>query len=233
MKSLFRVFFLMMAAVFIALPSGHASPVDSVDESYDFHKIKNVMIYDIDLSSQTSLTASDITSLQQNFRMQAEKLLEIPSLDKVKLNRKISLAIGKDLDVIEKNNPDEYATLVNDNLRVVADIYVKSELVEYSIGTYTIPAHTDWKTVTDYDTYRDKDGHTHTVSRERTIPVYVPEQHGPYTHVKMRFSSYDTTTGKVIFTREEIREEDNSRDCLDTYNKIVRSYFRDLRKKIK
>lgn len=232
MRSLFRIFFLTLAAVFIALPSGYASPVDSVDESYDFHKIKNVMIYDIDLSGQ-ELSDSDKTSLQQNFRMQAEKLLEIPSLDKVRLNRKISLAIGKDLDVIEKNNPEEYAALVNSNLRVVADIYVKSELIDYTIGTYTIPAHTDWKTVTDYDTYRDKDGHTHTVSHQRTIPVYVPEQQGPYTHVKMRFYSYDALTGKVIFTREETREDDDSRDCLDTYNKIVRSYFRDLRKKIK
>ena len=232
MKSLFRVFFLMLAAVFLALPHVSASPVDSVDPSYDFHQIKNVMIYDIDLTDSAH-TDSEAASLQQNFHMQAAKLLEIPSIDKERLNRKISLAIGRDLDVIEKSDVEEYTSLVKDNLKAVADIYVHSELVSYTIGTYTIPAHTDWKTVTEYDTYRDSNGITHTISHQRTVPIFVPEQSGPYTNVKLRFSAYDAKTGKVIFTREELRQEQDSNDRLDTYNKIVRSYFRDLKKKIK
>ncbi|MBE6098355.1 MAG: hypothetical protein E7198_11330 [Schwartzia succinivorans] len=233
MKSLFRFFLLTLTVFFLTAPTGNASPVDSVDSSYDFHNIKNVMIYDIVLSDDTERTESEAASLQQNYHMQAEKLLEIPSINKERLNRKISLAIGKDLDVIEKTNPEEYAELVRQNMRAAVDIYVNAELASYTIGTYTIPAHTEWKTVTDYDTYKDKDGHTHTVTRQRTVPVYVPEQSGPYTHVKIRFTSYDAKTGKVIFTREELREENDSRNCLETYNKIVRSYFRDLRKKIK
>ena len=37
----------------------------------------------------------------------------------------------------------------------------------------------------------------------------------------------------LLTLTEELRQEQDSNDRLDTYNKIVRSYFRDLKKKIK
>jgi len=113
------------------------------------------------------------------------------------------------------------------------DIYIEASLLEYSHGSYVIPAHTDWRTEDRTDSFVDREGRVQTVVHPITYPVYVPDETVPTVGIKVRFNVYDAKTGNEIMSREESRYRGRSDDPRSMYNRAVESFFNDLKKKIK
>ena len=225
-----KLFLCLLACLTLFAAPAAASKNDWTDKAYDFHKINTAVVYDIDLSQ--AKPDSDIVSrnLQELFQKKAERM-HLVQLTPEQASRKISLKLYKDLDALQKTAPDEAAALFNDNLKSVADIYIKASLDEYSVGGYVVPAHTEWRDRQESYTWTDRDGHSHTDTRTISYPEYVPEHYVSTVTVKVRFDAYDAATGKAIFSREESRTRDSEDNPHDVYERIISSFFGDINDK--
>lgn len=196
------------------------------DNNYNFKSVQTAWIEDIDLSGVT--LDSDITQkcLLEYYQKQ-ETRPKWQVLTKDQINRKISLLEWQDLDTLATTDPDKAKTLWDQDLPKIANVHVTAKLTRYDQTSKIIPAHTEWETRETYDTYRDKDGHTYTVTHYYQVPVYVPEHTVWISHVIVRYDIQDTATGKTIFSREDIRDDTDS--LQNVYELSVRSFFRELK----
>ena len=133
----------------------------------------------------------------------------------------------------EQTEPDQYATFFRENIGFVTDVYVKAKVVTYHIGSYVVPAHTEWRDREIEDTYRDDHGKEWTRTRHISEPIDVPDQTVYTGTVGIRFQVYDAKTDKEIFSREEERTRDSSTDLRGIYKRICESFYSEFRKKVK
>ena len=67
-----------------------------------------------------------------------------------------------------------------------------------------------------------------------TVPVVHPPRRVDTSTVRIRFDVYDGRTGKKVMSRDEMRiRDDSTRGEKGIFGRISKSFFDDLRKKIK
>lgn len=236
-----QIFFVLAVSLFLISPSANAEKTDFIDKQFDFKSIKAVYIYDVgldvlnDSKANTSTKGSDLVNkvLKQDYVDNAKKFKAYTFYSPEEATRKISLLTGTDVDkmlVEDKAAGDKFLT---DNLKLIADAYVTADLLAYYDDYYIVPAHTEWRSKTIYDDYYDKNGNRHTRSHTIQVPEYVPDQRVNTANVKMRFTLVDAKTGKEIFIREETRCNTFTTNIQECFRQTVRSFFRDLKNKIK
>lgn len=241
MKIPHRYFILLIMSLFLVIPQVHAEKIDFIDKEYNFKTIKAVYICNINLDLLNSPDAhcvvkgSDLVEkvLQQDYWDNAKKFAVYDAYNHEQTLRKLSLLTGKNIDQMIAEDKSTGEQFFNENIHLLADAYVRSTLLAYYDDYYIIPAHTEWRSVTEYDDYYDKDGHKHTRSRTIQVPEFVPAESVRTANVRIRFSLIDSKTGKEIFSREEARCNTYTTDCQECYRQTVRSFFRDLKGKIK
>lgn len=222
-------FFLMS----MTLSSASAEKTDFVDENYDFTKLTSIYLFDVELNEPKNTSELVEKVMQQDYDVNAKKFRVYKSDTPAKAMKKLSLLLNTDVEKAIADNPEAGSKLFADNLHLIADAYVTSELINYYNDQYIIPAHTEWQTVTDYVDYVDNDGKKQRTTISRQVPIYVPDAYVDQAHVTMRFALVDAKTGKDIFLREETRTNTYTRDTRECFRQTVRSFFRDLKKKIK
>lgn len=231
----------LFAFLFLILPSANAEKMDFVDKNYPFHQLKTVYIYDIDLDSlkntnnSTVMANSDLAErvLLQDYFDNAHKFEYYTTYTTDQAMRKISLATTKDVPKMIAETPAEGNKFFLDNLGLIVQAYIKAELISYYTDYYIIPAHTEWRSVTEYDDYYDKNGKKHTRTRTIQVPEYVPDQKVSTANVTVHFTMTDAKSGKEIFSRTETRTNTFTSDCRECFKQTVRAFYRDLKSKIK
>ena len=210
-----------------SLGVAEAGKTDWRDSQYDFSTIQTVWVDDIDL---TKVGLNDIQekSLQQYYHEQ-EKRPQWNVLNREQINRKISLLTWQDMDALTASDQEKAQELWTQNLGKVVNGYVTASLTRYEPSSYVIPAHTEWQSREEEDTYTDRDGKTQTVRRRYDVPVYVPDRTVWVGNVTVRFDLHDATDGRIIFSREDARSDEG--DLKDIYELSVRSFFRELKLK--
>ena len=200
-----------------SLGVAEAGKTDWRDSQYDFSTIQTVWVDDIDL---TKVGLNDIQekSLQQYYHEQ-EKRPQWNVLNREQINRKISLLTWKDMDALTASDPEKAQELWTQNLGKVVNGYVTASLTRYEPSSYVIPAHTEWQSREEEDTYTDRDGKTQTVRRRYDVPVYVPDRTVWVGNVTVRFDLHDATDGRIIFSREDARSDEG--DLKDIYELSV------------
>lgn len=240
MKRFFIFLFSLVTILSVTL-TAFAEKLDLVDKSYDFTKLKSIYLYDINLDvlddpdkANANIESSLINKvMEHDYIENAEKFAVYDTLSPEKAMRKISLATGQDLNKMFAENPVEGSKFFTENLHLIVDAYIEAELLEYFQSFYVIPAHMKWETITTYKYYTDRNGIRQSRPHTRTVPVYVPDQRVNTANVKIKISLIDAKTKKEIFAREESRVNIYSTDCRECYQQIIRSFFRELKKKIK
>ena len=238
----FKLFLLtLFSCFFMILPTVNAEKMDFVDSKYPFSQLKSVYIYDIDLSALSKTNNNTVNAdnkfaervLLQDYYDNAHKFEYYTVYNEEQAKRKISLATNKDIDKMMTENKSEGVAFFDDNLKQIVQAAVKAELTSYYTDSYIIPAHTEWRTVTESEDYYDKNGKRHTRTRTIQVPEYVGDQTVYRANVTIHFSMIDTKTGKEIFSRTETRVNTFTSDCRECFKQTVRAFYRDLKKMIK
>lgn len=223
------VFFFCFSFLLLMMPAAQAEKYDWAEKSYSFPSIETALVYDIDTSPAE--LSSDI--LAKSLSDDYQKKAALPGyliLSPEQVSRKVSLKQAVDLDTMQKNDAAGAAKILAENCGRFVDVYIKTQLQTYEIGSYLVPAHTEWKTKTITDTFTDKDGKVQTIDHMISYPEYIPDRNVSTATVKLRFDVYDAKTGKAVMSREELRTRDDSDDPKGVYNRMLDSFFRDLKR---
>ena len=186
----------------------HAEKVHWEDKAYDFSNIQRAIVYDIEIVD-TSEIPSDLTE-----KVVQEEYWKTASKPPYKLM-----------------HPDKDAVLYPQDM---ADIYVKAAILKWHDDYYIKPAYTSWETRSATRKVKRSDGSWYDETYYYTIPVYHPEKTIYTSTVRVKFDVYDNKTNKLIMSRDELRERDDSyHGQQGIFGRISKSFFDDLGKKIK
>lgn len=192
-----------------ALPAS-AEKTDWADSSYDFSKIKRVLVYDVTFSEKSELNDDLMEDVLK------EDYLKIASRPKYTLVR-----------------PDKAAVLSPEDPHLAADVYVTAELLKWHDDYYIKPAYTSWETRRGTRTVKRSDGKRYEETYTYTVPVNHPPQTIYTSTVRIRFEVFDSKTGKRVMARDELRLRDNSEHGQKgIFGRISKSFFDSLGKKI-
>ncbi|MBR6906264.1 MAG: hypothetical protein IKN33_04895 [Selenomonadaceae bacterium] len=206
------IMMLLALSIFVlgASPAS-AEKYDWQDENYQFSKVKRVWVEDIVLTDTNEFPSEILNKLlPEEYWKNANRLEE-------------KLFTGKNTLSVKLDDP-----------KPLSDVYVTAELLKWHDDSYIKPAYTSWETRRSTRTVRRSDGSTYEEEYHTTVPVYHPEQLIYTSTVQVRFDVYDTKTGAKILTRDELRLRDDSRQGQrGIFGRICKSFFDDLRKKLK
>ena len=146
--------------------------------------------------------------------------------------RRISLAIGVDLDTLTKTDPAKAQQLFTENLSAAADAWIESRVLKWENTYYIIPEHTEWQQKRIDRSYRDRNGRWVNDYYYVTVPVTYPARRVDVSRLNMSFEAYDARTGKMIFGREDDRDREDYDAQDGMYERICKSFFSDFGNKI-
>lgn len=84
-----------------------------------------------------------------------------------------------------------------------------------------VPAHTEWKSRQVEENHVDKDGKLHSFYRTENYPEYVSDHDVPYVTVGVQFQWFDTKTGKLVASSEDVRRRNSESNPPSVYNCII------------
>ena len=228
-----RVLGVLLLACFMASAprTALAEKTDYKDKDYDFSRVRRVLVYDVDLSVPDFSSSMKAQKYRQDF-MDYTKKMGCEVLNEDQARRRISLAIGVDLDALAKTDPDKANQLFNDNLSTAVDAWIKSRVLKWENTYYIEPERTVWEQKRIDRSYRDGRGNWHDDYYYVTVPVTYPPRRVDVSTLNMSFEVHDVKTGKMIFGREDDRDR-NDYDAQDgMYERICKSFFSDFGNKI-
>ena len=221
----FRMLSLIIILLLLGTGLSEAGKTDWRDDKYNFKAVQTAWVEDIDLSG-VKLDNDILPKRLQEYYHQQETRPHWQVLTKTQLMRKMSLLAWEDLDVLAAKDPEAFKARWAAELPKFVNVYVTAALTRYDESSYVIPAHTEWESRTEEDTYTDDKGKEHTVTHTYEVPVFVPDQTVWVSHVTVRFDLHDAATGAVVFSREDVRHDTDSME--EVYQLSVRSFFREL-----
>ena len=228
-----RVLGALLIGVWLALlpQAASAEKTDWKDKSYDFSRIQRVLVYDVDLSAANF--SSDLKSHKyaSDFLDYAAKLgCEVLTYEQAQ--RRVSLAIGVDLEKLANTDPDKATALFQENASKAVDVWVQSRVLKWENTYYIIPEHTEWQQKRIDRSYYDRNGRWVNDYYYVTVPVTYPARRVDVSRLNMSFEAYDARTGKMIFGREDDRDREDYDAQDGMYERICKSFFSDFGNKI-
>lgn len=221
--------FLVMLALFCQAAS--ADKIEFKDESYNFRNIKNIVVYDLDFSQANLDNSIMEKSLNASYQKKAvqEKL---PVISSESVMRKMSLALGQDLDLLAKDNWEAFNKIYDENLPSYVDAYVNASVLQYETRSVYHPEYTTWETRREKSYVRDSQGNRIEIEDEVLVPVTHPGYYSSVILEKIEFHVHDARTGREVYSLQEWRdrEDDNG---VDMFGRICGSFFKSFAKLIK
>ena len=228
-----HVFFAMLLGVWLALlpQAASAEKTDWKDKSYDFSRVRRVLVYDVDLSAADFGNSMKAHKYKSDFPEYAKKLKrEVLTYDEAL--RRVSQAIGIDLGKLAATDKSRASALFGENLSKVADAWVTSRVLKWEDTYYIQPERTVWETKRIDRGHYDKNGHWVNDYYTITVPVTYPPRRVDISRLNMSFEAYDARTGKMIFGREDDRDREGRNNHGGMYERICKSFFSDFGDKI-
>ena len=231
MKKLSLLFLIFTCVFTFALPSAQAEKYDWSDKDYNFKGISTALVYDLD-ASQSELSSDLVERTLNDEYMKAAARPGYMLFTKDAARHRISQNSGQDIDQLEKAEPEKAAALLKQELPKTVRIYIRTQLMAYEVNYVHVESQVTWESRNEEETYRDSDGHTYTANHWVQYPVVHPAHDEPAARVRLKFTAFDSQTGKEIFSREEQRVRSDSDDPKGVFRRICESYFNDLKRKI-
>lgn len=190
--------------VMMMASQAEAKPQDWVSSDYSFKTIQKLYIYDIDVQKVGDNEFSSKDITLRNL----QQILHRQAEERIKAAR----IVASDL---------------------IMDAAVKSSVERYEITSRVVPAHKTTRYRTEKVTQTTEDGKKTTTSYTVPYEVFIPEQTVYTSTVRLRFDVIDAATGETVFSRDDTRADDDSKDLEFTYNQLVKTFYNDLNQKIK
>ncbi len=208
-----------------------AEKTDYRNPNYNFKGIKSVLLFDMNLEQVNIENDIIAKNLQENYELMAQKYkLSLVPMDTVL--RKMSLALGKDLDLLYDSNPEESKEVFGQHVGEYVDAYVTAKILKYESETTYHPAYTSDEIKTKFVTDVDRDGNKHQRPIEYVETVYHSDYYSTEFYVTTEFRAYDAKTHEEIFSRLDERHyyskigtgasEDSCKEFFKDFAKLVR-----------
>ncbi|MGM9539093.1 hypothetical protein [Anaerovibrio sp.] len=218
----------LLALMMLFCQTAAAEKIEFKDDSYNFHNIKNIAVYDLDFSKAD--TGSSILEKSLNamyFKKAAQEKLSVMNFESI--SRKMSLALGQDMDILAEKDWDAFNKLYDEHLPDYVDAYVTADVLQYETQSIYHPEYTTWETKTQKSYVKDSKGNRIEVEDEVLVPVTHPAYYSSVIYEKVEFHVYDARTGREVYSRQEWRDRDDD-DGIDMFGRICSAFFKDLRK---
>ena len=228
-----RVLGALLLGVWLALlpQAASAEKTDWKDKSYDFSKVHRVLVYDVDLSAVNFSSDLKAHKYANDFPEYSKKMgCEVVTYEQAW--RRVSLAIGVDLDQLAKTDPDKAVALFQENASKAVDAWVNSRVLKWENSYYIQPERTVWEQKRVDRSYRDRNGRWVNDYYYITVPVTYPPRRVDVSTLNMSFEVFDARTGKMIFGREDDRDREDYEAQDGMYERICKSFFGDFGDKL-
>lgn len=221
--------FLVMLVLFCQAAS--AEKIEFKDESYNFHNIKNIAVYDLDFSQAP--IGNDIMekSLNASYHKRATQE-KLPVVNSESIIRKMSLALGQDLDILAKNDWEAFNKVYDENLPNYIDAYVNASVLQYETKSIYHPEYTTWETRKEKSYVHDSKGNRIEVEDEVLVPVTHPAYYSSIILEKVEFHVHDAKTGREVYSFQEWRDREDD-DGVNMFGRICSSFFKSFGNLIK
>lgn len=208
-----------------------AEMTDYKNPKYNFKNIKSVLLFDMDMDQVNIENDIVAKNIQVNYELKAGKY-KLPLVELDKVLQKMSLASGKDMNLLMAGNQEEFDKTFGEHVGDYVDAYVRAKIVRYESERTYHPAYTSDEIRTRFVTDEDRDGN----KRQRPVEYVETVYHGDYYstefYVTIEFRAYDAKTHEEIFSRLDNRcyysetgasaSEDSCKDFFKDFAKLIR-----------
>ncbi len=226
------VFFVCACLMLVLSMPASAEKTDWSDSDYRFSSVKKILLQDVVVGHSEELTSTVMKkTLQDDFVKNGKKTgCEIVTEEQAR--NILSVSLGEELGALAGQDPEKAKSLYQGNLASVANVRVEATIKDWSNDSYIVPARTVWE---DREKKRTvwHNGEKHEETYRVTVPVTYPPRRVYISRIHVSFEVYDTTTGKMVFGREDKREREDENAQKSMYGRICNSFFEDFGKKIK
>ncbi len=227
--------------VFSSLPAG-ARYAAWQDPEYDFTSVKTVYLEHFDFSMVKLRSFDGSQAMETYWRKKGEAFSKVTILQPpMEVPRALLPGQGvenageqnKETTTLPKTAAKRDPLLQIPAQAAQAELYLTARLDTLGRDSVLVPAHTEWRTTEVEDGYFDAKGHYHSLYHTITYPEYVPSYYVPYITVGAVFNAYDTKTGKLVLSSEDIRTRGDETHSIDIYKRIVDRFFKNFKTTLK
>jgi len=217
-KKLFAVTFLV---ALMSLPQFvSAEKTDWSDKSYNFRKVRTIVIFDIDESRiPDDVGNAIIRKIEGDYNSNANKL-KCEVLTENQARRLLNL-------------PNASQNALKNVVADIADLWIECKITKWKSSYHIVPARTVWEKERRTRRYRNSWGEWAEETYYERVPVTYPPHRVDTSDIIADFEVYDARTGNVVFSREDDRSRDDENAQKDMFGRMCNSFFSDFGKKIK
>ncbi len=228
------VFALLLVSCCLALlsPPASAEKSDWKDPSYDFSRVRRVLVCDADFSAAEFSSSMKAHKYAQEYIEYAKKKLGCEVVTYEQFLRRASLMAGVDIEKLQQTDNDRAQALFDEYLPKVVDAWINGKALDWKNDYYIVPERTVWEQRRMDRSYRDAKGVWRTDYYYITVPVTYPAHRVDYSRLNMTFEVYDAKTGQMIFGREDRRDRDGYDEHDGMFERICKSFFGDFGNKL-
>ncbi|MGP1585803.1 MAG: hypothetical protein ACTTH3_04720 [Schwartzia sp. (in: firmicutes)] len=223
-----------LAALFCLFLSGtaRADKRDWADSAYDFSRVRRVLLFDLDTAKMPDSTI-DRRLAEDIFKRFAKDKLGKRLLSLEEAARLLDPEIDANVTALLASDREKAAALIREHAQRVADVFIDGHVQNWTNDSYIREAYTEWQQKAYTRTVKDKDGKTREETYYVSVPVYHPATRVWYSELQAAFEVRDAASGQSVMLREDTRDRDGSGEHDGMFERICKSFFGDLAKKIK
>ena len=228
MSKTFTQLFTLLTLMLLFCQTALAEKIEFKDESYNFRNIRSIAVYDLDFSNaniDNNVMEKSLNAMY--FKKASQEKLDVLRYDVI--SRKMSLALGQDMDLLAENDWDTFNKLYDEHLPEYVDAYVTADVLQYETQSIYHPEYTTWETKKERSYVKDSKGNRIEIEDEVLVPVTHPAYYSSVIYEKVEFHVYDARTGREVYSRQEWRDRDDD-NGVDMFGRICAAFFKDLRK---
>lgn len=218
----------------LALPQNvSATKTDWSDRSYDFRRIKTVIVFDMTVSPGLDYGGPIVLRNIQDTFVQNSRKLKCNVVTEAQAYRELGYQLGMDLQGLAYSNPGRARQIVMDNAYRIADAWVVANVDNLANTYYVEPARTVWESRTERRKYYDRWGNRREETYTVQVPVTYPPRRVDISTIEMTLQAYEARNRLMIFARRDVRDREDYQAQAGMYGRITNSFFEDLGKKIR
>lgn len=230
-----KFFGVMLLLAMIALPQNvSAEKTDWTDKSFDFRRIRTVIVFDATFNSGMDYGGSiALRNLQDIYKDNAEKRLKQRYMTEAQARRELGYQLNMDLESLNFSNPLEARRIIMQNAYRIADAWVVANTDAWDDSSYVVPERTVWEQKQERRTYYDRYGDRHEETYYIQVPVTYPPHRVYVSSLQMTFQVFEARRGEMIFARKDVRDREDYQAQNGMFGRMCNSFFEDFAKKLR
>ena len=216
-----KIFSVILMLTLMSLPQFvSAEKTDWSDKSYNFKKVRTVVIFDIDEGRIPGDVSNAIMRKVEGDYSSNSNKLKCEVLTENQARRLL-------------NMPNASQNALKNVVADIADLWIECKITKWKSSYHIVPARTVWESQKRTRRVRDRWGYWVEETYYENVPVTYPPYRVDTSDIIADFEVFDARTGRAVFSREDDRSRDDENAQKDMFGRMCNSFFSDFGKKIK